>query len=191
MRQPFIAAIGLAAAITVAGCGQQKTVDVKNESVSGVAQKVADSGLRMQPGRWESTMKFAKLALPPEMQAQMDKMPPDARAVMQQSMGGNRVFASCLTKADAEKPGGKFFGQANQNCTYERFTMGGGKIDAKLSCKLPNGVQNMAMNGSYTPDSYTMTMAVEGHGGNGHEGMSMTMDMSAKRTGECTGKEDS
>jgi hypothetical protein len=67
--------------------------------------------------------------------------------------------------------------------------MGGGKIDAKMTCKAEQGTQTMTMNGSYTPETYQMTMAVNGMGPMG-KAMSMQMELSAKRTGECTGKEE-
>jgi hypothetical protein len=66
--------------------------------------------------------------------------------------------------------------------------MGGGKIDAKMSCKSQQGVQAMTMAGTYTADSYDMTMSINGQGPEG-KAMSMTMALSAKHNGECTGQE--
>lgn len=181
MRQPIVSAIALAAMLALAGCGEQKTVDVKNESVAGVAAKVTDAGLRFLPGRWESRVKFGKLDIP--------DMPPEVAKMMEKSMVEERSFTSCLTKEDAEKPGSRFFGQENDKCKYDSFTMGGGRIDAKLSCSAPDGPQEMTMNGVYTPETYAMTMSIKGNHGGGKV-MNMTMSMTAKRAGECTGKED-
>ena len=86
MRQPILPLIALSAALALAGCGSGKTVTATNESVSGVAKKVADSGLHFAPGRWESTMKFVKL--------DMQGMPPEADAAMQKAMGKEHTFAS-------------------------------------------------------------------------------------------------
>jgi len=169
----------IALAFTIGGC--EKKVDVKNETVSGVAKKVADANLHFNPGRWESTVKFTKI--------DMEGVPPQAKAMMEKVMAKDRTFSSCLTKEEAEKPDGKFFGQADDRCKYDSFTMGGGKIDAKMTCKAEQGGQQvMTMNGDYTPDSYTMTMAVAGKGMNGRS-MNMTMAVSAKHAGACTGKE--
>ncbi|MFM9937755.1 MAG: DUF3617 domain-containing protein [Novosphingobium sp.] len=185
MRQPILPliaqALALSAALVLAGCGSGKTVTATNESVSGVAKKVADAGLKFNPGRWESTMKFVKL--------DMEGMPPEAQAMMSKVMGKDRTFASCLSKEEAEKPEAKFFGQADERCKYDSFSMGGGKIDAKMSCKSEQGVQAMTMAGTYTPDAYDMTMAINGQGPNGKT-MSMTMALSSKHNGECTGKEE-
>ena len=182
MRQPIVSAIAFAAILATAACDSGKTVTAKNESVAGVAAKVTDAGLHFLPGRWESKMKFGKLEMP--------DMPPEVAKMMEKSMAEERTFSNCLSKEDAEKPGGKFFGQANDKCKYDSFSMGGGRIDSKLSCKAPEGTQEMTMKGTYTPDTYDMTMSIKGSGGDGKV-RNMTMAISAKRVGECTGKEDS
>ena len=154
---------------------------MKNETVSGVAQKVADSGMRFLPGRWETTMTFTKLDMP--------NLPPEAQKAMGQAMGKARTISSCLTKAEAEKPQGKFFGQVDKSCKYDTFTMGGGTIDAKMSCHNESHAQTMVMHGTYGPQSYEMTVDVDGKGPGGQP-MTMTMGMTSKRVGDCTGKED-
>lgn len=181
MRLPILPLLALSTALALAGCGSGKTVTASNESVSDVAKKVSDAGLKFNPGRWESTMKFVKL--------DMEGMPPEAKEMMSKVMGKDRTFASCLTKEEAEKPDSKFFGQADERCKYDSFSMGGGKIDAKMTCKAEQGMQTMTMNGTYTPDTYQMAMAMNGQGPMG-KAMSMQMELSAKRTGECTGKEE-
>lgn len=186
MRQPILprtalsTALALSAALALAGCGSEKTVTASNESVSSVAGKIADAGMKFNPGRWDTTMKFIKL--------DMEGMPPEAKDMMAKVMGKDRTFASCLSKEEAEKPEAKFFGQADERCKYDSFTMGGGKIDSKMSCKSENGTQAITMSGTYTADAYDMTMAINGQGPNG-KAMAMTMGLSAKHNGECTGKE--
>ncbi len=180
MRLPILPLMALTTALALAGCGSGKTVTATNESVSGVAEKVADAGLKFNPGRWESTMKFVKM--------DMEGMPPEAKDMMSKVLGKDKTFASCLTKEEAEKPDSKFFGQADERCKYDSFSMGSGKIDAKMTCKAEQGTQTMTMNGSYTPETYDMTMTVNGAGPMG-KAMSMEMQLSAKRAGECTGKE--
>lgn len=181
MRLPILPLIALSAALALAGCGSEKSVTAKNESVSDVAKKVSDAGLKFNPGRWDSTMKFVNM--------EMEGMPPEAKAMMSKILGKDRTFASCLTKEEAEKPDGKFFGQADKRCKYDSFTMGGGKIDAKMTCNAEQGTQTMTMQGSYTPDTYDMTMSISGAGPEG-KAMSMEMQISAKHNGACTGKED-
>jgi len=181
MRLPILPLIALSTALALAGCGSGKSVTANNASVSDVAKKVADTGLAFNPGRWDSTMKFVKM--------DMEGVPPEAKEMMSKVLGKGKTYSSCLTKEQAEKPDSKFFGQADKNCTYDSFSMSGGKIDAKMTCKGEQGMQTMTMQGSYTPETYDMTMAMNGTGPMG-KAMSMEMQLSAKRTGECTGKEE-
>lgn len=166
--------------LALGACNQTKKVEAKNESVASVADKVAKSDIRFEPGRWESQMKLVKMDIP--------GMPPEAAKAMQQMMGQGRTFASCLTPEEAAKPGGKFFGSESKTCTYDTFTMGGGRIDAKMSCKSGEGVQALTLAGTYTPQTYDMTVSVKGKGPAGKD-VDMQMALAAKRTGECTGKE--
>ncbi len=49
----------------------------------------------------------------------------------------------------------------------------------------------MVMKGSYSPDTYQMTVESTGSGQKGPmAGMSIKMTMDARRTGECTGDEN-
>ena len=63
-----------------------------------------------------------------------------------------------------------------------------GKIDAVMNCT-EQGISNrMTMQGTYAPESYDMTMAMEGTQGE-QQGMRMQMRVNARRVGECTGDE--
>ncbi len=178
------AAYALILAACLAACGDDKKVDEKNASTAQVAKKVADAGMKLTPGRWELTMKFARF--------EVEGMPPEARKQMQQMLGQSRTFASCLTKEETEKPDGSFFGQAGADCRYDTFTMGGGKIDAAMTCTGKEGEgtasAKMTMVGTYSADNYDMTMAMNGMAPNG-KAMNMEMALASKRTGECRGDE--
>ncbi|MEO0032788.1 MAG: hypothetical protein RIS94_2546 [Pseudomonadota bacterium] len=184
MRLAMLPLAFVAVTLPLAAC-KQKAVEATNEKPSEVAARVAAANAggapQFQPGRWETAIQIVKM--------DMDGVPPEAKTMMERMMGKGRTVTSCLTTEQAEKPGGKFFGQADQNCTYDHFSMNGGQIDAKMTCKTPHGAQVMTMNGTFTPASYESTMQMEGEGPTG-QGMTMTMHLSAKRTGDCTGKED-
>lgn len=182
MRYVPAFAASLIMVLALGGCDDGKAVDAKNESPQGVAKKVADAGIRLEPGHWESTMQFVRMDI--------KGMPPEAQQAMQQMMGKGRSFASCLTREEAEKPEGKFFGQQENDCRYDSFTMGGGKIDAKMTCKNEGHDTVMTMAGTYSPRSYDMQVSMTGKAPNGQQ-MDMGMALTSKRTGECTGKEDS
>lgn len=180
------ATIALIPLLLLAACGDDATVDKKNASTAEVAKSVADAGMKLKPGRWELTMKIAKL--------EVEGMPPEAKQAMQQMMGQSQTFASCLTQEEAEKPDGGFFGQQGEDCRYDSFTMGDGKIDATMTCKSQGGqagaAAKMKMAGTYSDSSYDMTMNMDGSAPNGKT-MSVAMSMNSKHMGECKGDETS
>jgi len=179
------AACALILAVALSACGDDATVEKKNASTAEVAKSVADAGLKLNPGRWELTMKFAKF--------EVDGMPPEAKKAMEQMLGQGRTYASCLTKEEAEKPDGSFFGQEGEACRYDSFTMGNGKIDATMTCKGQGmggaSEAKMKLAGTYSADTYDMTMDMQGAAPNGQK-MNMTMAIASKHAGECKGDEE-
>jgi hypothetical protein len=169
-------------ALLLSGCN--KGVEMKNASTSDVAKQVEAAtadGQFVSPGRWESTMTMVDMTMP--------GMPPEASAQMKGMMGKPKTFTSCLSEAEAKKPKEDFFaGGDGGDCRYDHFTLSGGKIDAAMICKNSGATRTMTMKGTYSPDRYHMAMAASGTGGPGG-GMSMKMELDAKRTGACTGKE--
>lgn len=178
------AAIALMSLAFLAACNDGGTVERKNASTAEVAKSVADAGMKLNPGRWELTMQFKKF--------EVEGMPPEAKAAMQKMLGETRTFASCLTKEEAEKPDGKFFGQQGEDCKYDTFTMGNGKIDATMTCKGTGedagNMAKMTLAGTYSPDTYDMTMDMNGTAPNGKQ-MVMQMALTSKHKGECKGDE--
>ena len=131
-------------------------------------------------------MKFAKF--------EIEGMPPEAKQAMQQMLGKERTSATCLTKEEAEKPGGSFFGQESTDCRYDTFTMGGGEINASMTCKGQamggGGEARIKMAGTYSADKYDMAMDMQGAAPNG-KNMNMAMSVASKRVGDCKGDEQS
>lgn len=169
-------------AMLLAAC--DRGVDMKNASASEVAEQVkaaSAEGQFVSPGRWESTMTMIEMTMP--------GIPPEAAQQMKGMMGKPRTFTSCLTPEEAKKPKEDFFSGGDGGCRYEHFTMSGGKIDAAMKCADQGAMRTMTMKGTYSPDHYRMAMAATGGSGPA-AGMSMKMEMDAKRTGECTGKEE-
>ena len=177
------AALLISIALPLAACGSKPAVDERNASVEEVANRVAEVSQAegtIRPGRWQSTMTLEQMdtpGIPPEAQAQMKKMFSQAR-----------VTENCVTPEEAKQPNPKMFA-GNEQCRYDHFTMGKGKIDAKMHCDQQGVAQTMTMAGTYGPDAYSMRMTSRTEGGGAGESMSMKMRVEAKRIGECTGKE--
>lgn len=170
--------------LCLAACNSEPEVKMENATVGEVAkemQKQAADDRFVDPGKWQQTVTLLKIDAP--------GMPPEARQMMQNAMGKVQVHDVCLTPEQAKSPREDFFTGADQNCRYEQFNWGKGKIDLKLNCKHPHATQTMAMVGTYSPEQYVMTMTATNVGGRPEEQMTMTMRVDAKRTGECDGKE--
>ncbi len=182
MRYRMSLALFLAtfASFAVAACGSKSGVDAKNESPAEVAEKVAASGMTPRPGRWEGTFRVTSLEMP--------GLPPSAREAMNQAMGTAQHHFTCLTPEQAAKPDARFFQNTAQGCTYERFIMADGKIDAVMNCKPGAGPTKMAMNGTYNADSYDLKITGSGEMAKGMS-MNIAMDVTSRHVGECNGTE--
>ena len=175
------AMILLGIVLPLAACGSKPTVNEKNASVEEVANKVREVSQKegfIRPGSWQSTVKIDQMDMP--------GMPPQVAEQMKKMVAETHTTNSCLTPEEAKKPKENFF-SGNENCRYDHFTMGGGKIDAEMRCDQGGGSQVMQMTGTYSPDSYKMHMTSKG-GAAGHS-ITMQMSVDARRVGECTGKE--
>ncbi|MDE2595834.1 MAG: DUF3617 domain-containing protein [Sphingomonadales bacterium] len=178
MRTTTIA-LGALAVLALAGCGKKNSVEAKNESVASVAEKVANSGeVKMRPGQWETRMKVEKLDMP--------GLPPQVAGQMQKAMGMEKVVSACVTQAQLDQPNGGMFRRTMPDCQYDSFSMGGGKVEGKMTCHRGPGLQTMTMSGSYGPDDSAMTLTTEAQV-DAKMPMNMTMSMTSHRTGDCTG----
>src|SRR4051812_15708704 len=167
----------------VAACNKSPQVHEKDASVAEVAQKVRESAgdqAFVRPGLWESKVTIEKFDVP--------GMPPEMAQRMKTMMAENQEhgFQNCLTAEDVKRPKEDFFAGKNNQCRYEHFTMGGGKIDAAMQCGgKDGGTQVMQMAGTYSPDSYQMQTAMKLSGAGAQGGMNMSMRVEAQRIGEC------
>ncbi len=169
--------------LPLTACGSGADVDEKNASVEDVAAKVreasSDEGL-VRPGKWVSTVSIEQMDMP--------GLPPQEAEQMKRMVAQTHTAESCLTPEEAKQPREKFF-SGNEQCRYDHFKMGGGKINAMMRCQQDGTSQVMEMSGSYSPDAYTMRMTSSLSGAAEDGNMSMKMKIEAKRVGECTGKE--
>lgn len=168
------------ALLALAACNKGG-VDAKNESAKSVADKVAVADeITLQPGQWETTFK-------------MDAMdngisaPPAAKAAIERAMANARTALTCITPEQAQARKGAFM-QHQAGCTYQNFTMGGGHIEGTATCDMAGIKRTMKMSGQYGPDNYQMHVDTRMQRPGG-QSVSSSMTMTARRTGECTGKE--
>ena len=170
----------LAALLSLAACNSEPEVDLDNASQEEAAQAVADAGgsdIFVNPGRWQTTVTLEEMNVP-GMPAQMAEQ-------MKAQMNAVETTESCLTREEARRPREDFFAGAQENCTYNRFTMAGGRIDAEMTCQEGRASMTMAIDGTYSADHYAArsTMTMTGAGAEG--GMTVRSRVEAKRLGDC------
>jgi len=181
-----VAILGICAAL--AACGQQSRsdVDVRNATIEEVANEVAEaSGAGrtsfIRPGQWQSTMTVEEMSAP--------GLPAQIAEEMKRTMVQRHSSESCLAPEDAERPRENFFVR-DQQCRYDHFKMGDGKIDAKMRCDRAGMQQLIEMAGTYSPETYDMRMSISTEAGAGPGGeVRMRMRVEAKRVGECAEKQ--
>lgn len=179
------AALLILTAASLCACSKPPKVDAKNATPEQVAKQVRDSGADaavVRPGLWQSKVTIEKFDIP--------GMPAEMAGRMKAMMAENQEhgFQTCLTAEDVKKPKEDFFAGKNNQCRYDRFTMGDGKIDAVMRCG--KGQMMMKMAGTYAPDSYQMQTAMSTAGDKaGQSAMNMQMRIEAKRVGECKAKQ--
>ena len=175
--------LALAAATCLAACDQHKAVDEHNASVSQVANAVAAAHqqVHFNPGRWESTIRVVDVKAP--------NMPPQTVAMMKSMFGnGGKSVASCLSKEEAAKPNAAFFNNAEKSCTFDHYTLGGGKLDATMRCGAGAGRKaDVTMKGDYAPDHFSIDMVSATSDQAGRIEMHMAVD--SKFAGACNGTE--
>lgn len=171
--------------ILLAGCGNEPDVQMENASVGEVAREMQKQGgvgnSFITPGKWQQTVKLIEIDAP--------GMPPQAREMMQKAMGEVQQVEHCLTAEQAKKPPEDFFAKADQNCRYDHFNWGDGKIDLKLICTMPQGSMTMVQTGEYRPGGYSMAVTQTISNAASLQPMVMKMTVDAKRVGNCDGKE--
>jgi hypothetical protein len=175
----------IAACAAVAACNKGANVDEKNASVAEVAQKVRESGADqnfVDPGLWEQTVRLLSVDAP--------GMPAEARSAMQKAMDQAQVHKVCLTPEEAKSPREDFFTGKAENCRYEHFKWGSGKIDLRLECQHPNTRQMMELAGTYEPRRYSLTMTATNLGKAPEERLVMKMKVDAKNVGPCPAGQD-
>ena len=173
------AMLGLMPLALLAACDSNSDVEMKNASLGEVDKEMRKQGSDgfVNPGKWQQVVTLVDIDAP--------GMPAEGKSALRKAIGQSQTNEVCLTEAQAKGPREDFFTGADQNCRYEHFNWGGGKIDLKLNCKHPNASQTMVLTGAYQPNSYAMAMTATTKGSTPAEQMVMKMKVDAKRVGAC------
>lgn len=180
----------VAALLALSACGKsdEEAADstiagtpVGEQSAEDVASQMKKVSLK--PGQWETTQEITEI----KVEGAPEGVPPE----MFQAMKGRITKSkSCITPEQAENPSADFLtARKDSKCTFSGFEMAGGSMRGTVSCPgEQGGTANISMNGSYTPDSYDMTMNMNAAGIAGAAAGDMKMQMTIKTNGKFIGE---
>lgn len=177
MKRIVVAAAG---AVMLAGCsgGGAADADGNGEVTLKEAAKQAEAqGLKPEPGQYKATIVMTGIEIP--------GMPAEMAG---HGAGMTTTTEYCLTKKQVANGFEEMMKRGqNGECSYERFNLDGGKIDAVMVCKTPDGEARMTMIGTATPTTsdFTATMAMNFDGAGD---ATMKFDAKHERIGDCPAK---
>jgi len=162
--------------LALAACGDSGAEKSRDMTAEEVADEL--SSMKIEPGQWEATNEIVSASAP--------GMP---ASVLKQMVGKKTKVANCITPEQAEKPSANFLAaQQNNNCTYQDWTMNGGRMSGTMTCsggQMP-GTVVMAMQGSYAPTQYDLDMDMKASGLPNGLTMTIKAKTTGRRVGECT-----
>lgn len=170
----------LVAGLALAACGSGDKAPAAGETVSAdqVAARAAGAAAP-RPGKYTSRMELLDFSMP--------GMPDAAKAQMQQAFASGLAQGNefCMTAEQAD-PRQMLQNMAESKCSFSRFDVDGGKIDADMSCTGDDGIAStVQMQGQMAADSSTMTMAMQ-RSMEGIGKMQMKMRVTSQRIGDCS-----
>ncbi|MCT2398119.1 DUF3617 domain-containing protein [Novosphingobium mangrovi (ex Huang et al. 2023)] len=187
MRKGAVAALLTAAMLPLAACGSKEEAASENAASSGEAksieevQSAAGKLERPRPGSYKQTIEILDMqiaGLPEGMAEQMKTMGPKAQ-----------THTICITDEDTDKGYKDMLQNVGKggNCTYSKFDVSGGKLDARMHCTMPDsGEATMTMNGTVSETGSDVMIGMNTKGGQAPMGdMKMTMHLTTERVGDC------
>ncbi|SFF75439.1 Protein of unknown function [Novosphingobium sp. CF614] len=187
------AATGLALFL-LAGCDSADKSPA-GEATGGEAAATADTGPktpdevrqeaakldRPEPGEYRQTIEVTDVEVPGAPRQLADRM--------KSMMARTKQSTTCLTAEDADKGFREMFHESGpaKSCTYERFDVGGGTIDARMTCSSPDGgTGTIDLTGTVASTGSDVTMVLDMKNPKSQAGaMKMTMHMTTERLGDC------
>lgn len=138
----LVCALALAALVACSDDSADANGDGRVSREERAAELASDGYLAMKPGRWKMQFAFTEIDVP--RLGNTEK----ADIIREANSGGSGT--SCLSAADAAKPGADFFGgKGAEDCTYKRFDLAGDRARMTLSCGMGSmGKAEMELDGT-------------------------------------------
>ncbi|GAA4767584.1 hypothetical protein GCM10023219_11600 [Stakelama sediminis] len=140
----------------------------------------AAMGTQITPGKWQSISQVTDVQM-----TMPEGMPPDMTDRMKTMMNSRRKpMDYCVTPDDIENAPKKLLQSSKGQCSYDKYTMANGKLDALATCRMQGGyTMQMHLAGSYTATSMDGSAVLDGKGPMGP--MKITSTIHSKRIGAC------
>lgn len=178
MKRASVAGLALVLA-ACSGGGSDADADADGTITTDEARDaIAANGgsIKPQPGQYKMTMSVAKMDIPNAPKGMADMM----------GDGFGMNFNYCLTEEEADKGFEESLRKGREdNCTYERMNLDGGKIDVAMKCSDPDsGRMEGTMTGTVSPTKMDLTFkGKQQMGPMGDAEMEMTIQH--ERIGDC------
>ena len=120
-----------AASVAIAACDSSPPASEGGENLSmeEVAERAQEAAIKPEPGQYRVSMDVLEVDIP--------GAPAEIVNMMRGNMGG-QSHEYCMTQEDVDKGFEEMARQGqDENCSFERFDIDGGDIDAKMTCDLP------------------------------------------------------
>lgn len=167
----------------LAGCGEPEPGGTSPEasgadgiSQAEMAERARDT-IQPEPGQYRAVMEVLEVDIPGA---------PDGSGEMLREMMDGQSREYCLTQEDVDKGYEEMARQSQDGeCTFERFDVDGGAIDALMVCTgEQSNTMRMAMTGNATATSSVMNMTMTGDM-TGMGESTLRMKATHERVGKC------
>ena len=181
----FYISASLVAVAMLAACGSDpepqegsaNAATVEAVNVEGAAEEL--SRIEIRPGQYESSAKLVNFEVPglPEQFAEQ------VREELAKSLSQGNSF--CVTSEEASQgPERMLQEMAESDCTFNRFDVSGGDVNADMQCTPSDGSPaRVQMTGNIGAQGSTMRMETAQETPNGT--VNLTVDLESRRVGDC------
>lgn len=163
------AALPLATAIALVGCGEQKD------------EPKVDEIVLPKPGEYKQTITILEMSIP--------GMPPELANMMKDQMSAGMTATDCLTEEESKEALKQLTKapDANDECDFSKYEVSAGRLDAAMTCASEGGGNgSFVLAGTFSETGTDMTIEGDQEDPNIPGGkMHMKMHMVSERIGEC------
>ena len=177
MKRNILALAVMLAGLTSCSGGSESDVngDGKVSASERAAEMTKDGYLPILPGRWKLQFQFTDIDLP--------RLGKQERQNLLREAAQGASGLSCLSAAEANKPGADFFGgKGAEDCTYKQFDLAGNRAKMQVVCGMGTmGKAEMNLDGTVGDTQFDFDTNIA---------VSVPLAGKVKMTGRMTGTHD-